>query len=176
MRPLLLPGALAGLLAGYLLVPGVRATPGLFWGIAGASAGVLVWTVWLAVSRRRAGEALVMDFQAIRPHWVQLLAQGTVLAWWGWFVPAVYGFAPFILAQLILAVAVEALFGWTRRGRHTLGFGPVPVVFSLNLFLWFHLDWFFLQVAMVVLVYVGKEFIRWQLDGRSRHIFNPSAL
>ena len=28
---------------------------------------------------------------------------------------------------------------------------------------------------MVVLVYVGKEFIRWRLGGRSRHIFNPSA-
>ena len=29
---------------------------------------------------------------------------------------------------------------------------------------------------MVVLVYAGKEFIRWQVGGRSRHIFNPSAL
>ena len=116
-----------------------------------------------------------MDFLAIRPHWVQFLAQGMVLAWWGWFVPAVYEFAPFILAQLVLAVAVEALFSWTRRGRHTLGFGPVPVVFSLNLFLWFHLEWFFFQLAMVVLVYVGKEFIQWRVGGRSRHIFNPSA-
>ena len=175
MRPLLLPGGVAGILAAYLLIPGVRATPGLLWGFVGASTGVLVWTVWLALSRQRRGEALVLDFRAIRPHWVQLLAQGTVLAWWGWFVPAVYEFAPFIFAQLILAVAVEALFGWTRRGRHTLGFGPVPVVFSLNLFLWFHLEWFFFQLAMVVLVYVGKEFIRWRVGGRMRHIFNPSA-
>ena len=175
MRPLLLPGATAGILAGYLLIPAVRATPGLFWAFAGASAGVLAWTGWLAVSRHRSGEPLELDFLAIRPHWVQLLAQGTVLAWWGWFVPAVYGFAPFILAQLVLAVALEALFSWTRRGQYTLGFGPVPVVFSLNLFLWFHLDWFFFQLAMVVLVYVGKEFIQWRAGGRSRHIFNPSA-
>lgn len=175
MRPLILPGAIAGLLAAYLLHPGVRATPGLAWAFAGASAGVLVWTVWLAVSRHRSGEALVLQFRAVRPHWVQLLAQGAVLAWWGWFVRPVYEFAPFILAQLILAVAVEALFGWTRRGRHTLGFGPVPVVFSLNLFLWFHLSWFFFQLAMVVLVYVGKEFISRRVGGRSRHIFNPSA-
>ena len=175
MRPLLVPGAGAGVLAAYLLIPGVRATPGLFWAFAGSAAGVLAWTLWLAVSRRRSGEALVVEFRAIRPHWVQLLAQGTVLIWWGWFVPAVYEFAPFILAQLVLAVAVEALFSWTRRGSHTLGFGPVPVVFSLNLFLWFDLPWFFLQLAMVVLVYVGKEFIRWRVGGRSRHIFNPSA-
>ena len=175
MRPLLVPGAAAGVLAAYLLIPGVRATPGLFWAFAGSAAGVLAWTLWLAASRRRNGEALVVEFRAIRPHWVQLLAQATVLVWWGWFVPAVYEFAPFILAQLVLAVAVEALFSWTRRGSHTLGFGPVPVVFSLNLFLWFDLPWFFLQLAMVVLVYVGKEYIRWRVGGRLRHIFNPSA-
>ncbi len=175
MRPLLVPGAAAGVLAAYLLIPGVRATPGLLWAFAGSAAGVLAWTLWLAASRRRAEETLVLEFRAIRPHWVQLLAQATVLVWWGWFVPAVYEFAPFILAQLVLAVAVEALFSWTRRGSHTLGFGPVPVVFSLNLFLWFDLSWFFLQFAMVVLVYVGKEFIRWRVGGRSRHIFNPSA-
>ncbi len=176
MRPLLLPGALAGVLGGYLLIPGVRAAPGTFWGFAGASAGVLAWTIWLGIARRRSGDALALEVRAIRPHWIQLMAQGTVLAWWGWFVPAVYAFAPFVLAQLILAVAVEALFAWTRRGRHTLGFGPVPVVFSLNLFLWFRPDWFFLQMAMVVLVYVGKEFVRWRVGGQSRHIFNPSAL
>lgn len=175
MRPLLVPGAAAGVLAAYLLIPGVRATPGLLWAFAGSAAGVLAWTLWLAVSRRRNGEALVVEFRAIRPHWVQLLAQATVLVWWGWFVPAVYEFAPFILAQLVLAVAVEALFSWTRRGSHTFGFGPVPVIFSLNLFLWFDLPWFFLQLAMVVLVYVGKEFIRWRVGGRLRHIFNPSA-
>ncbi len=175
MRPLLLPGAIAGVLAAYLLIPGAWATPGLFWAFSGASAVVLGWTVWLAVSRRRSGEGLILELGIIRPHWIQLLAQGTVFVWWGWFVPAVYEFAPLILAQLIFAVALEALFNWTRRGRHTLGFGPVPVVFSLNLFLWFNLNWFFLQLAMVVLVYVGKEFIRWQIDGRSRHIFNPSA-
>ncbi len=175
MRPLLLPGALAGALAGYLLIPVVRATPGLLWSFAGASAGVLAWTIWLAGKQRRSAKALALEFRAIRPHWIQLLAQGTVLAWWGWFVRPVYEFAPFILAQLILAVAVETLFALTRRGRHTLGFGPVPVVFSLNLFLWFRLDWFFFQLAMVALVYLGKEFIRWQIGGRSRHIFNPSA-
>lgn len=121
------------------------------------------------------GTGLTLELAIRRPHWIQLLAQGSVLAWWGWHVRAVYEFAPFILAQLALAVAVESLFGLTRRGRCTLGFGPVPVVFSLNLFLWFHLPWFFFQFAMVVLVYVGKEFVRRQVDGRSRHIFNPSA-
>ena len=172
---LILPTALGLGLAAWLLIPEVRATPGLFWAFAGASMGVLGWTAWLQLTTVRRGTTLALDLRVIRPHWIQLLAQGTVLVWWGWHVRAVYEFIPFILAQLMLAVAVEALFAWTRRGRHTLGFGPVPVVFSLNLFLWFHLDWFFFQLAMVVLVYCGKEFIRWRVGGRSRHIFNPSA-
>ena len=71
---------------------------------------------------------------------------------------------------------MEGLFALTRRGRYAAGLGVVPVVFSVNLFLWFTGAWFFFQFAMVVLVYAGKEFVRWTLDGRSRHIFNPSAL
>lgn len=189
MRPLALPAGLSLVLAAFLLDPLVRGTPGLFWSFAVASAGVLAWTTVLYARRRQRvgdlaadgspvggpGTGLTLELAIRRPHWIQLLAQGSVLAWWGWHVRAVYEFAPFILAQLVLAVAVESLFGLARRGRCTLGFGPVPVVFSLNLFLWFHLPWFFFQFAMVVLVYVGKEFVRRQVEGRSRHIFNPSA-
>ena len=173
--PLLLPVVLAAALAAFLLLPGVRATPGLVWSFTCAPAGILAWTIWLAARRRRPGEALTLDFRAVRPHWVQLLAQGTVLVWWGWFFRPVYEFAPLILAQLILAVALEALFSWTRRRSYTAGFGPVPVVFSVNLFLWFRPSWFFLQLAMILLVYVGKEFIRRDVGGKARHIFNPSA-
>ena len=173
--PLLLPVVLAAALAAFLLLPGVRATPGLVWSFTCAPAGILAWTIWLAARRRRPGEALTLDFRAVRPHWVQLLAQGTVLVWWGWFFRPVYEFAPLILAQLILAVALEALFSWTRRRSYTAGFGPVPVVFSVNLFLWFRPSWFFLQLAMILLVYVGKEFIRRDIGGKARHIFNPSA-
>ncbi len=179
--PLVLPGGLSLVLAAYLLDPLVRGTPGLLWSFAVASAGVLAWTLALYVKHRAPADGsegapdLALEVAVRKPHWIQLLAQGSVLAWWGWHVRSVYEFAPFILAQLVLAVAVECLFSLTRRGRCTVGFGPVPVVFSLNLFLWFHLPWFFFQFAMVVLVYVGKEFVRRQVDGRSRHIFNPSA-
>ncbi len=174
--PLILPGALAVGLAAYTALPGVRTVSGLFWSFVVASAGVLFWTLGLcAACLRNPDRALTLEIASRKPHWIQMLAQGSVILWWGWFVRPVYEYAPFILAQLILAVAVDSLFSWTRRGRYTLGFGTVPVVFSLNLFLWFHLPWFFLQLAMVVLVYVGKEFVRRRVDGRSRHIFNPSA-
>jgi hypothetical protein len=39
--------------------------------------------------------------------------------------------------QLLFAYAFDMLLGWSRRERYTLGFGPFPVIFSINLFLWF---------------------------------------
>ena len=175
-RPLILPCALAAALGAFLLHPGIQRNPGLLWTFVVSVTGILAWTAWLYSARRRSKEGLVLDFVLRTPHWMQTLAQGALLVWWGSFVSLVPAWAPLIVAQLILAVAVEGLFSLTRRGRYSLGLGVVPVVFSVNLFLWFTGSWFFLQFAMIVLVYAGKEFIRWQLDGRSRHIFNPSAL
>ena len=67
------------------------------------------------------------------------------------------------------------LLAWSRRDTYTLGFGPVPVIFSINLFLWFKPDWFYLQFLMVALGFAAKELIRWDKDGRRAHIFNPSS-
>jgi hypothetical protein len=76
---------------------------------------------------------------------------------------------------LLFANAFDALLGCSRRGRYTLGFAAFPVVFSTNLFLWFRPDWFYLQFVMLAIGFAAKEFIRWQKDGRSAHIFNPSS-
>ncbi len=40
--------------------------------------------------------------------------------------------------------------------RYTLGFGPFPVIFSINLFLWFKHDWFYLQFLMVAVGLRGE--------------------
>ena len=58
---------------------------------------------------------------------------------------------------------------------HRLGFGPVPVIFSINLFLWFTDDWFHFQFLLVAIGFAAKELIRWERDGRLVHIFNPAS-
>jgi hypothetical protein len=63
----------------------------------------------------------------------------------------VYDSAYLIAAQLLFAYAFDMLLGWSRRDTYTLGFGPFPVIFSINLFLWFKPDWFYLQFLMVAL-------------------------
>jgi TPR repeat protein len=67
------------------------------------------------------------------------------------------------------------LLSWSRREDYLLGFGPFPIVFSTNLFLWFKDEWFGLQFALIALGFAGKAFVRWERDGRRVHIFNPSA-
>ena len=52
----------------------------------------------------------------------------------------------------------------------------MPVVFSINLFLWFKPDWFYLQFVLIAAGFAAKELIRWNKDGRRAHIFNPSSL
>ncbi|HEY3789227.1 MAG TPA: hypothetical protein VGL71_10245, partial [Urbifossiella sp.] len=110
-----------------------------------------------------------------KQHYVQACAQGSVLVYWGLYWPPVYAFAPFILAQLLFAYAFDMLLCWSRRDECTLGFAPFPVIFSINLFLWFKPDWFWLQFLMIAVGLAAKELIRWTREGRRAHIFNPSS-
>ena len=82
-----------------------------------------------------------------KQHYLQACAQGSVLLYWGWYWREVYDSAHLILAQLLFAYAFDMLLSWSRRDTYTLGFGPFPVIFSINLFLWFKPDWFYLQFS-----------------------------
>jgi hypothetical protein len=166
-RPILLPFAFTAALAGLAFAGPARQNSFL-----GAALLLALWNMGLfALSRR----ARTIEVVLRKQHYVQACAQGSVLLYWGWYWPPVYSFAPFILAQLLFAYAFDMLLGWSRRDIYTLGFAPFPVVFSINLFLWFKPEWFYLQFAMVAVGLAAKEFIRWNRDGRRVHIFNPSS-
>jgi TPR repeat protein len=144
-----------------------------FWGAAGA-----LLVLWFLLRRRvaQAGRTLSYEFVPNKVHWVQPLMQGCVYFYWGMYWHQVYEFVPMIVAQLVFVYALDMLVCWWRRDKWILGFGPLPIILSTNLFLWFRDDWFFLQFLMVATGVLGKEFIKWKRDGRLTHIFNPSAL
>jgi hypothetical protein len=174
--PLALNLALILLLGAFSLLPRVRGNLKMAASFWGATAILLVWHFILRRQLARTGRVIRYQGVVNTVHWVQPLMQGAVYVYWGMYWPEVYRFAPFILAQIVFAYAVDMLVNWSRRDTWILGFGPFPIILSTNLFLWFHDDWFFLQFLMVAVGVLGKEFIRWQKDGRSAHIFNPSAL
>jgi hypothetical protein len=174
-RALLLPFAFTFCLAGLTLLGAVRRNPKVIEAFLGAAAVLCLWNAVLLVLAQRTQRKLTLEFALRKQHYVQACAQIAVLAYWGWYWRPVYAFAPLILAQLIFAYAFDMLLGWSRRGVYTLGFGVFPVIFSINLFLWFKPDWFYLQFAMVALGFAAKELIRWNKEGRRVHIFNPSS-
>ena len=139
------------------------------------AAALGVWNLILLAWARRTHRTLGVQIVLRKQHYLQACAQAAVLLYWGWYWREVYGAAYLIAAQLLFAYAFDMLLVWSRRDSYTLGFGPFPVIFSINLFLWFKQDWFYLQFVMIALGFAAKEFIRWNKDGRDTHIFNPSA-
>ena len=174
-RALLLPLAFAMGLGGLAFLPSIRQNPKVLWAFLGASIALCAWNAALAVLVRSRARKLAVDVVFKKQHYLQACVQGSLLLYWGWYWPPVYAFAPFLLAQLVFAYAFDMLLVWSRRDTYTLGFAPFPVVISINLFLWFKPDWFYLQFGLVALGLAAKELIRWNRDGRQVHIFNPSS-
>ena len=171
-----LPLALTLGLVGLALLPRVQANPRLAWSFLGATGLLLVWQAALFLRLKRASLGRRVQIVLRPQHYVQALVQLAVFAYWGWYWRPVYDMAGLIVAQLAFAYAFDMLLAWSRRESYVLGFGPFPIIFSINLFLWFRDDWFYLQFLMIAAGFLGKELIRWQRDGRRTHVFNPSAL
>src|SRR5262245_24266133 len=174
-RALRLPLVFALGLVVLAVYPPVRQTNVLLWSFLGAAAALAVWTAGLFLSARRAGRTFTLTIDLRKQHYLQACAQGSVLVYWGWYWRPVYESVHLIAAQLLFAYAFDMLLSWSRRDGYTLGFGPFPVIFSINLFLWFRPAWFYLQFLMVALGFAAKELLRWDKDGRRAHIFNPSS-
>ena len=142
--------------------------------VVGAALFLLAWSGLLFGVLRR-GQKVVLEIVPRRQHYLQACQQGAVILLWGYYWREVYHAAPLIAAQLLFAYGFDSLLSWTHRRTFVLGFGPFPIIFSINLFLWFKDDWFYLQFAMVALGFLAKEFLRWTRDGVNTHIFNPSS-
>ena len=176
VRLLLLPMSLAGVLALFCLLPRAQENRTLELSIGLAVAVLLAFAAllrWNVIASRR---TLTMEFLPRRVHYVQLVMHSCLYAYWGWYWREVYHYVPLILVQIIYVYALDMLLCWSRRDRWIAGFGPIPIILSTNLFLWFRDDWFFLQFIMISIGVVAKEFVVWKREGRSTHIFNPSAV
>jgi hypothetical protein len=152
------------------LAPGMDARPGLrqaVWIAAALSLGLVI------VSSRR--HALDVATAIRRPHWMQALTQLGVYVFWSLHWEPVAGFALAILVQLAFAFQMDALMAWWHGKPWRVGFGPLPVVLSINLFMWFRDEHFVWQLVMVALCYFAKYAITWRRDGTRCHVFNPSS-
>ena len=178
-----LPIALIIGLAVLALTPRIQSNATLIWSFVAAAVFLAGWLTYLLSRANKEGHSYSLEVGLRPQHYIQACVQFSVYAYWGYhweLVPdsgirPVYDHALLMLGQIIFAYAFGMLLSWSRRQSYSLGFGPIPIIFSVNLFLWFKDDWFYMQFLMIALGFMGKEYIRWQRDGRSMHIFNPSA-
>ena len=178
-----LPIALIIGLAVLALTPRIQSNATLIWSFVAAAVFLAGWLTYLLSRANKEGQSYSLEVGLRPQHYIQACVQFSVYAYWGYhweLVPdsgirPVYDHALLMLGQIIFAYAFGMLLSWSRRQSYSLGFGPIPIIFSVNLFLWFRDDWFYMQFLMIALGFMGKEYIRWQRDGRSMHIFNPSA-
>jgi hypothetical protein len=162
-------------LCAFGFLDSVRQNPSFQWSFLGSGVLLLAWSGVVFGLAHRNGRRLTLAVAVRKQHLVQALAQVVFLLYWGWYWRQVYDSAFLIAAQLVFAYAFDMLLCWSRRDTYALGFGPFPVIFSINLFLWFTDDWFYLQFLLVALGFAAKELIRWNKEGQRVHIFNPSS-
>jgi hypothetical protein len=176
-RTPLLPLGLSLALMALVALPQAQASPGLSWSLLGTGLALVAWLLLLWAMAARRGVALQTECAALlRSHYVQAGVQLCIYAYWGWYWREVYAQIPLILAQLLFLYSFDAALSWSRGRRWRLGCGPLPIVLSTNVFIWFKPDWFAFQFVLIAVAALGKEFLRWTRDGRRTHIFNPSAL
>ena len=173
IRRFAIPLGFTAALVAMTALPRVQASPIVTWSFWGAGAVLLFWQIVLAFVGKRPFRIVKVP---PRPqHYIQSLCHATVYAYWGWYWPPVYDFMPLLFAQLLFAYAFDILLAWSRGDDYQIGWGPFPIVFSTNLFLWFKDDWFYWQFMLIGLGFAGKAFVRWTREGKRVHIFNPSA-
>ncbi len=174
MKVLAVPFAFTAALLAASLLPRVQSHPRVTAAFWGACAVLLAWQAVLAMLRPNGLPGFVST--PPRPqHYIQMCCHLGVYSYWGYYWAPVYPYLPLLFAQVLFAYAFDILLAWSRRRPFAMGFGPIPIVFSTNLFLWFRDDWFALQFLLIAVGFLGKAFLQWDRDGRRTHIFNPSA-
>jgi hypothetical protein len=157
-----------------LVSPG-HANPRLAWTFYAITILLLCWHGVLFFGSAEKSQGFKWEYAPVKSHYVQASVQLAIYVYWGWYWRNVYSEAALILAQVAFLYAMDGLLSWSRGQTWRIGFGPWPIIFSTNLFMWFRDDWFYLQFLMVATGLLGKQFIRWKRDGKMTHIFNPSA-
>lgn len=160
---------LAGMFGVAFYESGTRVAPALLGSAYVTAAAVVVFSLWSL----KAGAKLDVTYSARSVHWIQAMVQLSILIELGRFFEGVWQYAPLIVYQVCFAYIVHILLPCVFQRRCELSFAIFPVVFSINIFLWFLPQFYYMQILMIGLAIAGKFFITRK---NGRHIFNPSAV
>lgn len=159
----------------FLVLPRIDDNDTLRLSFAGAAIALLGWLAFLWYRQRTGGMPFRFEVSLRSQHYLQAIAHTSIFVYWGFYWAPIEDAAALIAAQIVFAYAFDMLLSWSMGRTYAVGFGPFPVIYSINLFLRFQDDWFYFQFLMVATGFLAKAFIRWERDGRKTHIFNPSS-
>jgi len=175
-RPFKIILILHAVLLAFLFFPEIRSNQVLVVSFLGTVILCALWSLLLFSSVSAKKRQLSLNFLLARNQWIQLLVQVAIVIavcmHWSGFTDQLL----LIFAQVIFAYIIELLCQFTIRDRVKLGFGPFPIVISINFFIWFKDEYFYLQFLMVALGILFKYLFTWNKWGSKSHIFNPSSL
>ena len=118
------------------LLPRVQSNPILQYSFWGAVLVLLIWQLVLYLDLRRDPQERSLTLVLRPQHYIQMMVQIALYAYWGYYWQPVYDHFWLIIAQLLFAYSFDILLAWSRRRDYTLGFGPFPIILSINLFIW----------------------------------------
>lgn len=167
----LFDGLLIGM--GCLMASQGRTVPAL--SIFGAFGVLTSWQIGLACISDSFARTYRWESFFRPTHYVQAVLHLSMYAYLSLYWEGVERYAPLIFTQIVFGYLCDMLLAWSRGRVWRAGIGVLPIVFSTNLFLWFRESAFYLQLALILLTFLGKEFVTWNYGGRRRHIVNPSA-
>ena len=125
------------LLAGAVTYAALSSERGVLIALVAACVCLVCWQVAVFLRARRGALALGIERNIRLPHYLQAGVQACHYLYLGLYYPAVQEHLPLIAIQIVVFYAMEMLLQWSRGRNWRAGFGPLPVVGSINLFLWF---------------------------------------
>lgn len=140
--------------------------------VATASLGAAAILAAAAIALRRRRPELV-SFDLKLTHVIPSCVQLVIFLYWGLYWRPLRYYAPFIVLQLVFAYLADAAVSLATRRRLVIGFAPIPIVGSINLFVQFQPRSLYLSLAAILLAFLSKALIRRKDTGA--HVFNPSA-
>ena len=108
-------------------------------------------------------------------HWVQLIGQIGFFIAWSYYYDQVYLRLPLYIGQIFLAVYLQILIDIYLKRDVRLGISLIPVVFSINFFLWFNVHYYWASLLMIAVAIVFKNFVLVKTKHGKQHLFNPSV-
>lgn len=117
---------------------------------------------------------LIWDFRV--GHLIQTCVQSSILLFMNLYSPYIKAYAPLIPVQIIFGFLIDFLISIARYGSYRVGFSALPIILSINLFIWFQPELISFQFLMIVLAFLSKHYLLRDKKGERKHIFNPSAV